>query len=98
MIGIHSVNNYSTVIEGIKIKTLVHGCDTLMAEFRLSKGSVLPEHSHPFEQTGYLVRGMITLFIADRPFVMNPGDSWCIAPGVAHGASRSPDHALRSRR
>jgi quercetin dioxygenase-like cupin family protein len=34
-----------------------------MTEFRLRKGAVLPRHSHPHEQTGYLVKGGIRLFI-----------------------------------
>jgi quercetin dioxygenase-like cupin family protein len=42
---------------------LVHGEKTLMTEFRLRKGAVLPRHSHPHEQTGYLVKGGIRLFI-----------------------------------
>lgn len=91
MIGIHSEDNYTPILDGISIKTLVHGRDTLMVEFRLSKGSVLPEHSHPFEQTGYLVSGMITLFIADSPFTMKPGDSWCIPSGAVHSAEINKD-------
>lgn len=86
MVGIHSDNNFITIIDGISIKTLVHGELTLMSEFRLSAGSILPEHSHPHEQTGYLVSGRMTLAIGGRKFEMKSGDSWCIPSGVAHGA------------
>ena len=34
-----------------------------MTEFRLRQGAVLPRHSHPREQTGYLVKGRIRLSI-----------------------------------
>ena len=51
------------VLDGIERKTLVYGKQTLMTEFRLRKGAVLPRHSHPHEQTGYLVKGRIRLFI-----------------------------------
>ena len=55
--------SYRPALDGIERKTLVHGEKTLMTEFRLRKGAVLPRHSHPHEQTGYLVKGGIRLFI-----------------------------------
>lgn len=57
-----------------------------MAEFLLGKGSVLPEHSHPYEQTGYLVSGHIKLKIGDAVHDVYPGDSWCIPLDMKHGA------------
>jgi hypothetical protein len=57
-----------------------------MAEFLLKKGSRLPQHSHPHEQTGYLVKGRIRLFIGSTKNDVVPGDSWCIPSGVEHGA------------
>ncbi len=91
MIGKSSDSGFVQVLDGITIKTLVHGSRTLMTEFHLSAGSVLPEHSHPFEQTGCLVRGSITLYIAGKPYAMSPGDSWCIPPDVPHRADISED-------
>jgi len=57
-----------------------------MTEFILAKDSVLPEHSHPYEQTGYLVKGHILLKIGGSQYDTRPGDSWCIPPDVSHGA------------
>lgn len=57
-----------------------------MTEFRLRKGSVLPRHAHPHEQTGYLVQGHLRLRIGTETFEVRPGDSWCIPGGVEHGA------------
>ena len=45
------------------MKTLCYGERTLMTEFILERGSTLPVHSHPYEQTGYLVQGRIRLRI-----------------------------------
>lgn len=77
---------YLPVVNGVERKTLVLGEKTLMTEFRLTMGHVLPRHSHPHEQTGYLVKGHIRLFIGDTAHDVHPGDSWCIAGGVEHGA------------
>lgn len=82
----HSEEGYRAALEGITQKTLVHGAKTLMAEFRLQRGSVLPQHAHPHEQTGYLVSGRLRLRIGGVSHDVAPGDSWCVAGDVEHGA------------
>lgn len=82
----HSPEGYSSPLPGIEQKTLVHGEKTLMVEFRLTKGSVLPEHGHPYEQTGYLVGGRLLLKIGPDEHDVKPGDSWCIPADALHGA------------
>jgi quercetin dioxygenase-like cupin family protein len=78
--------NYRPVLPGIQLKTLVFGDKTLFSEFRLKAGAALPPHSHPYEQTGYLVAGRIRLTIGDETFTAEPGDSWCIKGDVVHHA------------
>jgi quercetin dioxygenase-like cupin family protein len=77
---------YRPVLDGIERKTLVYGEKTLMTEFRSRKGAVLPRHSHPHEQTGYLVKGRIRLLIGTEQYEVQGGDSWCIPGEVEHGA------------
>ena len=91
MFGTHSNKGYKPILEGICIKTLVYGESTLMSEFQLTKGSALPSHSHPYEQTGYLVSGRIVLTIDGRKQTINPGDSWLIPINVPHQASIEED-------
>ncbi|MEW6172913.1 MAG: cupin domain-containing protein [Bacillota bacterium] len=87
----HSESGYGLVLDGIEQKTLVYGAKTLMAEFLLRKGSTLPRHAHPHEQTGYLVKGRIRLSIGAEEYEVQPGDSWCIPGGVEHGAEIMED-------
>jgi quercetin dioxygenase-like cupin family protein len=82
----HSTESYKDPLPGVRMKTLVFGEKTLMTEFVLAKQSVLPDHSHPYEQTGYLVKGHIVVKIGDERFDAMPGDSWCVAMNVVHGA------------
>ncbi len=82
----HSADGYTPAIAGIEQKTLVYGEKTLMAEFVLKKGSTLPQHAHPHEQTGYLVSGHIRLSIDGEANDVLPGDSWMIPGDVEHGA------------
>lgn len=86
-----SVTGYREVLPGITRKTLVHGDHTLMAEFRLRTGAVLPPHSHLHEQTGYLVSGHMILRIGGREEEVRPGDSWNIPAHVEHGATIRAD-------
>jgi quercetin dioxygenase-like cupin family protein len=79
-------DQYRVALPGIRMKTLVFGEKTLLAEFRLQAGSSLPHHAHPYEQTGYLVVGRIRLSIGTEVFEVEPGDSWCIPVNVEHGA------------
>jgi len=77
---------YIKVVDGIERKTLVFGEKTLMTEFKLGKGSRLPFHKHPCEQTGYLVSGLLVLVIAGQRQEMTPGSIWSIPGDVEHGA------------
>ena len=86
MISKASDAGYHSPLDGIEQKTLVYGGRTLMTEFRLAGGSLLPRHRHPHEQTGYLVSGRLRLTTASETFDAAPGDSWCIPPDVEHGA------------
>jgi quercetin dioxygenase-like cupin family protein len=82
----HTGEGYKEPLGGIRQKTLVFGERTLMTEFVLTKDSDLPQHSHPYEQTGYLVKGHILLKIGSVQHDTRPGDSWCIPAGAVHGA------------
>jgi len=86
MFNKRSDNGYKQVLDGIKLKTLVYGDKTLIAEFHLEKGAQIPVHSHPHEQTGYLISGRIRLSIGEDTFDVEPGDSWCIPGNVKHRA------------
>jgi quercetin dioxygenase-like cupin family protein len=86
MFGTYSQSGYHGSLPGIRQKTLVWGEKTLMTEFLLEKGSVLPHHSHLHEQTGYLVEGHLTLTIGEEAREVFPGDSWAIPGNVVHFA------------
>jgi quercetin dioxygenase-like cupin family protein len=82
----HNNDRYQRLLDGIGIKTLVFGDKTLLSEFQLSKGSQLPRHSHPYEQTGYLIAGKMRFYIGKDVYVVEPGDSWCVPSNMEHQA------------
>jgi quercetin dioxygenase-like cupin family protein len=89
-----SSEGYRSTIKGITQKTLVYGQNTLMAELKMLKGTRIPTHNHPHEQTGYLVTGRTRLFIEDQVYSCNPGDSWCIPGNAKHGTYAIKDSVL----
>lgn len=89
-----SAGGYSKPLEGIEMKALVHGEKTLLAEFKLQKGSIVRSHSHPHEQTGYLVSGQVKFSVGSEGILCNPGDSWCIVGDKEHGTEALQDSVL----
>jgi quercetin dioxygenase-like cupin family protein len=87
-------DGYKQVLPGIKLKTLVYGEKTLFTEFRMERGSLLPDHSHPHEQTGYMVSGKMKLTVAGETFEVEPGDSWCVPGNVKHHAEILADSVV----
>ena len=76
---------YVELLDGVAIKTLVHGEKSLTAKFRLRKGAALPLHKHPHEQAGYLLSGTLKFTIDETEHLAEAGDSWTIAGNVMHG-------------
>jgi len=85
---------YKTAREGVHFKTLVHGQNTSLHEFRLDSGSVIPIHSHPHEQTGYMVSGRMHFVLQDRKIFVERGDSWCIPGNMEHGVEVMEDSVV----
>jgi len=83
-----------TPVEGVRLKTLVHGEKTHLCEFKINKGSMVPEHSHPHEQTGYLISGRVKFILEDEEFEAGPGDSWCLPGDIVHAAETLEDSVM----
>ena len=79
-------SGYRQAVPGVWMKTLVFGEKTLLTQFRLETGHILPRHAHEYEQTGYLVSGELKLTIGEITCAAKPGDSWNIPGGVEHEA------------
>lgn len=89
-----SAEGYVEALKGVWRKSLVHGDHTLLSEFRLDAGAVIPLHKHPHEQTGYLVSGRLRFVIGEESMEAGPGDSWCLAGELEHGAEALEDSVV----
>jgi quercetin dioxygenase-like cupin family protein len=86
--------NYRKLLEGVFLKTLVHGQNTLMGEFRLDRGAKIPSHAHPHEQTGILISGRLRFQVDGKIIEAEAGDSWNIAGGISHAAEALEDSVV----
>ena len=86
--------DYKKLVDGVKMKTLVWGTKSSLSMFVLDKGAAIPTHSHPNEQSGYLVSGKIVFIIEGERFEANPGDGWNLESNVEHGAEILEDSVV----
>lgn len=82
---------YREMIDGVDMKTMAHGERTMLSHFRIRKGAEIPMHSHPQEQTGYLVSGRLLFDIEGEKIEAAPGDTWNLPSGVEHGATATEE-------
>ena len=87
-------DNLRTAFKGVTYRTLVYGEKTSLGEFYLTKGTIIPNHSHPHEQTGYFISGKAVFIIDGERHDANPGDSWSIHGNVEHGVEVIEDSVV----
>jgi quercetin dioxygenase-like cupin family protein len=75
--------NPKNLADGVTIKA-VSGEKMTMTVFYLTEGSSVPEHSHPHEQIGTVLKGTLELIIGDEKRVVTEGDGWVIPSDVVH--------------
>jgi quercetin dioxygenase-like cupin family protein len=76
------------LMEGLRVRP-VSGERITLAVFELDPGTVMPEHQHPNEQVGIVLRGEFTFTVGGETRLRKPGDMWVIPPGVPHRVERA---------
>ena len=72
------------MMPGVVRRTLSTSEGMMLIEVVLEKGAIVPLHSHPHEQVGYLVSGRFLFELGDEQRELGPGDSWLVPPNVLH--------------
>ena len=71
-------------LPGIKRRTICWGERTLVAEFVITAGAVIPDHSHPHEQAGYIAKGRLLFRSGEQSAELSAGDGYCVPGGLVH--------------
>ncbi len=79
--------------DGVRARALF-GDDAMLNLVELDPGAVVPTHSHPHEQLGMCLSGLIVMQIDGEEHPMVPMGAMHIPPGVVHGAYAGPEGAV----
>lgn len=74
------------MMPGLLRRTLAVGESMMICQFDLDLGVVIPVHSHPHEQVGYVARGLVRLTVDGQSFDLGPGDCYSAPSWTEHGA------------
>ncbi len=72
------------MFSGVVRRTLTYGDRLMLVEVTLDEGAVVPTHTHPHEQTGYLISGRFLFELGDEKRELDPGDCWLVPSDVRH--------------
>jgi quercetin dioxygenase-like cupin family protein len=75
------------MLPGVFRRTMTAGDKMMLVEVHMDEGAVVPMHTHPHEQTGYLASGRCRLQIGDDVRELQPGGCWMIPGDVPHEAT-----------
>ena len=85
------------VWEGV-IARRVQGERLTLAVVELAPNAIVPEHRHPNEQNGLVIRGRVLFRCGDEERELGPGGTWRILGDVPHSVVTGPDGAVADRR
>ena len=72
----------------------VEGDRITLAVVELAPDAVVPEHRHPAEQVGIVIRGTVTFTIDDQTRELGPGGTWRIRSEHPHRVVAGRDGAV----
>ncbi len=69
---------------GVDFVLLSHGKASMVTKMLYKATDKVPSHSHPNEQSGYVISGKYRLFVETKAYDIGPGDSYTIPRDVNH--------------
>jgi quercetin dioxygenase-like cupin family protein len=69
--------------EGVELRA-IHGERMTVAFFMIAQGSGVPEHAHPHERIGMVLKGRMELTIAGEKHIVSSGGAYHIASNAVH--------------
>jgi quercetin dioxygenase-like cupin family protein len=82
------------VIEGVTRGLLCTGERIQVFQLEMKGGKVVPEHFHPNEQAGYIVKGKFEAVIGDEKGMLEEGSYFRIPANVPHSGFVHEDTIL----
>lgn len=70
--------------KGVTFELLAVGEQSMVTKMLYKVGNHVPLHSHPNEQSGYVISGNYRLTFLGQDNMLGPGDSYAIPANVEH--------------
>jgi quercetin dioxygenase-like cupin family protein len=74
-----------TLAPGVRLRT-PYGERIMLSLVELDEGATVPPHSHPHEQAGIVLEGMLELTIDGQARTLKAGDAYIAGGNVTHSA------------
>jgi len=81
-------------VDGVNLTQLASGEGLSVQHFRIEPGAVVPEHSHPHEQAGWVESGEAVFAVLGEELVVGAGDSYVIPGDEPHSVQVRGDEPL----
>lgn len=81
-------------VEGVHLTQLATGAEMSVQHFRIDPGAVVPEHSHPHEQAGWVEAGEAFFLVGSAELPVEAGDSFVIPGDEPHAVEVRGDEPL----
>lgn len=78
------VNAQNRQFKGVSFDVLAIGQKSMVTKMNYKQGDIVPLHSHPNEQSGYVISGKYRIKYQDISEILNPGDSYSIHENIEH--------------
>jgi len=75
------------MLTGVVRRTLTEGERMMLVEVTLAQGAVVPPHTHPHEQIGYLASGRLLFEVGGERRELAAGDSWLVPSNIPHAVT-----------
>ena len=79
------------MLPGVTRQMLSAGERAMTVYLKVARGSIVPVHTHPHEQIGYLQSGRCQFTIGDEQTILEALDGYSIPGGVPHGVEALED-------
>lgn len=70
--------------KGISFDVLAIGKNSMVTKMNYNQGDFASAHSHPNEQSGYVISGKYKIRIDNKEFLITTGDSYAILENITH--------------
>lgn len=81
---VKSENAKTRQFKGVTFDVLAVGQKSMVTKMNYKVGDNVPLHSHPNEQSGFVISGKYRIKYQNNDEVLNPGDSYSIPENVEH--------------